>query len=312
MTRLAILAVGLTSILPIYGQQQSPPTARHQNSSQNTKSPDQRTSSPIAPAGITVIDKQTSTTQADRSSGHPQSYLARLFSPENLPNIALVVAGFAGIIVAICTLSVLRRQTKATEQSAEAALLNAQAIINSERAWITVMPYRWSPEFFPRWEPGDPIPKGDMGTWPIAHLFPAQIKCFGKTPARITGIAVRYIRTRTNPSQWPAEPDYGDLSVEDIVLVPQDEIAATAKLSPDNGVLTKAQIDAIQKREEFLFAYGIVKYKDVHQCEREARFGYVYSTPEDYHLLKDGSIQVISFDKAVFRRGGPPAYNSAQ
>jgi hypothetical protein len=52
------------------------------------------------------------------------SYLCRLFSPENIPNIALVGVGIAGIIMALRTLSVLRRQT--------------DAIVNSERSWIMV------------------------------------------------------------------------------------------------------------------------------------------------------------------------------
>jgi uncharacterized membrane protein YidH (DUF202 family) len=158
MTWLAILAVGLTSILPIYGQQQSSQTTRHQNSSHNTKSPDQRTSSPIAPAGIPVIKQQPSATQADRSTSHPQSYLSRLFSPENLPNIALVIAGFAGIIVAVCTLRKIERQTKAAE-------VNIQALVSTERAWIVISV--------------DSVVAGEFRFW---------AKNEGKTPARVVSI----------------------------------------------------------------------------------------------------------------------------
>jgi Co/Zn/Cd efflux system component len=42
-------------------------------------------------------------------------YFTRLFSPENIPNIALVIVGIAGIITALCTLRILSRQTTAIE-----------------------------------------------------------------------------------------------------------------------------------------------------------------------------------------------------
>jgi len=72
----------------------------------------------------------------------PESYLHRLFSPENLPNIGLLVAGIFGIVVAICTLLVIRRQTKATEVAAtaaqnEIASLDRQFSI-SHRPWVSV------------------------------------------------------------------------------------------------------------------------------------------------------------------------------
>ena len=50
--------------------------------------------------------------------------------------IALVFVGFLGIGVGIGTLWILKRQTKAAENAANAALLNAQALIKAERAWI--------------------------------------------------------------------------------------------------------------------------------------------------------------------------------
>jgi hypothetical protein len=58
-----------------------------------------------------------------------KSYLSRLFSPENLPNIGLLLAGIVGIVVAIRTLTILGRQTTAIEKQGD-------ALISSERAWV--------------------------------------------------------------------------------------------------------------------------------------------------------------------------------
>jgi hypothetical protein len=51
-------------------------------------------------------------------------------------SIALVVVGFGGVVLGICSLVFLRRQTEATRIAADAALAQANHIANSERAWI--------------------------------------------------------------------------------------------------------------------------------------------------------------------------------
>ena len=74
------------------------------------------------------------------------SYLARLFSPENLPNIALVVTGIVASIIALCALRFIRDQTISGRDAARAALLNAQAVIKSERPWLMVRIIKCEPE----------------------------------------------------------------------------------------------------------------------------------------------------------------------
>jgi hypothetical protein len=192
---------------------------------------------------------------------------------------------------------------------ASAARLNAQALINAERAWITVLPYIWSPEFFPLWEDGDHVPEGPMGKHPMAHYFPAQIKNTGNTPATITGMDIRYIRTSKHPSQLTAEPEYDQLDVTERFLIKDEEMLGRGLLMPDSGTLTKVQIDDITQGKQFLYAYGIVKYSDVFDRSHETRFGYIYQIPEHYLVMKEGRVSPISFDKAVFQHGGPPAYN---
>jgi hypothetical protein len=82
-----------------------------------------------------------------------------LFAPENIPNIVLAAIGIIGIVVAICTLRIIQRQTShiarqaqnmryqtthlrnsvvQARKAANAALLGAQAVINSERPWLVV------------------------------------------------------------------------------------------------------------------------------------------------------------------------------
>ena len=224
-------------------------------------------------------------------------------------SIALVVVGFGGVVLGICSLVFLRRQTEATRIAADAALAQANHIANSERAWIEVLPYNWSIEFYPKWETGDPVPEGPMGTWPISHRFAAQIKNLGRTPAKIEGIAVRYVRSSRSARDMDPEPDFGEIDTEQFFLLPNSEMAATAILSPESGVLTKAEVTAIQDGKEFLYADGVVKYRDVYDRPHETRFGYSYRTPDSHYILKDGKVETISFGKAVFQHAGPAAYN---
>jgi hypothetical protein len=228
------------------------------------------------------------------------SYWQEAFGPASLPNWALVIVGVVTGFFAWRRLKRIEDQANSGRDAATAALLSADAVVRNERAWITVLPYIWSPEFYPMWEPGDPIPDDPTKMHPIVHLFQAKVKNVGKTPAKIESVSVRYIRTSSNPIQLNADPDYGKIFPQDgYFLTPQDEILATATLSPE-GTMTKAQIAAIRNQDAFSFAYGIVKYRDVYDHPHETRFGYVYRAPRD---------GLVGADKASFRHGGPPSYS---
>jgi hypothetical protein len=71
----------------------------------------------------------------------PKSYFTRLFSPENLPNIVLSIAGIAGIIVAIYTLKKIGKQTTAIENSVK--LQEAQM-----RQWVVILNWQFDGQEF--------------------------------------------------------------------------------------------------------------------------------------------------------------------
>ncbi len=73
------------------------------------------------------------------------------------------------VIVAAGTGWVIWRQTIATRKAAEAALLNAQALINSERPWIDVLP----------------VSQGD-GEWRF------EASNYGRTPAELVSTSCRF------------------------------------------------------------------------------------------------------------------------
>jgi hypothetical protein len=202
----------------------------------------------------------------------------------------------------------LHALASAAKENAAAALLNAQAVIDAERAWITVTPHIGSPKFYPVREKNAPIPDDLVDVLPIAHLFAGKLVNVGKTPAKIEAAAIRYIRTPIHPSQWDANPDYGDI-VENVLFAFPDEVnTISAELSP-TATLTQAQIEAVQNQTEFLYAFGIVKYRDVYGNPHETCFGYLYQAQDRHLVMKDGVIETIRTGEARFRTGGPPKYN---
>jgi hypothetical protein len=141
MKPLMLVAV-LLIILPVNGQEKRPQSAANQANSK-----------PESPASqVVVVDQENTSSQQDRATAHPQSYLSRLLSAENLPNLGLFVVGVCGVIIAVCTLKAIQRQLeeikaagKQTEQmiqhagkQADAASLSAKIFRNSERPWILI------------------------------------------------------------------------------------------------------------------------------------------------------------------------------
>ena len=139
--------------LVVNGQEAKP----HSDTHKKTPPPKAQGATHTAARTVIVVNQDAPQGEKDNHPGKSPSYLSKLFGPENIPNIALVVVGIGGIIAALCTLRLISWQTRvmvmqtkiaktsaraaifgvaAAKKSADAALLNAQAIINSERAWL--------------------------------------------------------------------------------------------------------------------------------------------------------------------------------
>ncbi|MGH9617234.1 MAG: hypothetical protein ACRD28_10880 [Acidobacteriaceae bacterium] len=115
--------------LPVHGQEKA---ARRQSNSHNAQQVHQLSPQASPPDPRDASRKQpTSDTEKNASKDKTEDYLYELFSANNLPNVALVIVG----IVAICF---AWKTVKAAQESADAALLNANALINAERGRLFV------------------------------------------------------------------------------------------------------------------------------------------------------------------------------
>jgi hypothetical protein len=195
--------------------------------------------------------------------------LDRLYRRYMLATIIGVGAGIVGAIFLILS-------TALTRQAANAALLNARAVINAQQPLLTV-------------ELGESIPYWEMQG---ANLVPSQtmkIKHYGPTPAWVIEFASRFrLMEMADFRDKPLE--YGDSQTfpEGTPLPPDQNIPT---LWEPHRALSAAELEEIKLERSVFVLYGFVKYSDVFTeitgKIRETYFCYRYfirSRPEDpYH-----------------------------
>jgi hypothetical protein len=169
-------------------------------------------------------------------------------------NVVLAIVGYVGIMMAISLLKKIDRQTAYAETaadaaatSAQAALLNAQATIHSERPWllITVEPSR-----------------------SMENSFAVMATNRGRTPARITTTAERTI-IAVDEKRLPNAPEYKKeepgAPLVPIILVPGESTQIKSFCRDDVKALcdSEERYKRIETWEEKVYLYGKVVYMDL-------------------------------------------------
>jgi len=229
-----------------------------------------RQSPPVSPSSISTPQSSASPTPGTDSEGGPRDYQLPHITVTNPPpapliwtlheqiawaaDLVLVILGYVGIMLAVSTLKKIARQTGYAEAaadtaaaSAQAALLNAQAIIHSERPWIliSVEPSR-----------------------SMENSFTVMATNRGRTPARIIATVER-TRIAIDDKHLPGTPEYKDekpgAPLVPIILLP-GEFAAIKPFCRDDvkGFCdSEERYKRIETWEEKVFLYGKVTYRDL-------------------------------------------------
>jgi hypothetical protein len=274
-------------------------------------------SKPAPPAELTpgVSPKQVEPSQEENGaySQKPQTDWCKVAIKAVVSNWPLIIIYIVGTCAAIKTfrafviqIKEMNRQTVAMRTAAEAALQSAEAVRNSERAWILIE--RTSPQN--RDIRGDSIP-----------AFGLRFKVFGKTPAKIIEAAFSYTTiaaTAERPNRrpdLPSPPQYSN-PVNSETMPELGSVLPPLRrfdfLVVYDGVrLSWQDYGMIVDQDRFLCCYGIVKYIDAFDRTktRETRFCYVYSAPSRGILRSEMTQEELR--PSDFRIGGPPEYNEA-
>jgi hypothetical protein len=146
-----------------------------------------------------------------------------------------------------------------TKRSADAAWLSAEALINSERAWVKVV---------------DIINPSDV---PSGFMF--KFKNGGKTAAKLTGLVAKG-EALLNHQSLPETPNYDgathhpftDKPGYETILIPEEHTGSLLNIPIPEGFATQAiRLGAIQ-----VYAYGLLTYRDSFNRERKLQFGYIW------------------------------------
>ena len=166
----------------------------------------------------------------------------------------MALLAYAGIMLAVSLLRKIERQTRygeaaatAAAESAQAALLHAQAILHAERPWvlITVVP---SPS--------------------IENGFNVIATNRGRGPARIVKTA-QETRIAVDESRLPGIPEYSpedpDIPPVQMILLPGEVTGIKSFCRDDVKGLCASEeaLRRIENWEERIFLYGKVIYKDL-------------------------------------------------
>lgn len=168
-------------------------------------------------------------------------------------NLVLVVLGYVGIVMGLSLLRKIERQTRygeaaaeAAQQSAQAALAQAQALVRAERPWI-LMSVR----------PSQAVENG----------FAVMATNRGRGPARILS-TVDEVVSAIDEAHLSAAPVYKNdpVAPEDpIVLLPGEttEILSFNRADVKRICETEERLSRVEKWEEKIFLYGKVVYRDL-------------------------------------------------
>jgi hypothetical protein len=169
-------------------------------------------------------------------------------------NVLLALLGYAGIVLAVSVLKKIERQTKygemaalAAQEAAEAALLQAKAIVQAERPWILIHVA--------------PSPTIENGFTVIATNR-------GRSPARVMSTADE-LRIAKDETQLPGIPEYTpvdpDVPPVTMILLP-GEFATIKAFCRDDVKAVSGSADGLQRIENWearIFLYGKVIYRDL-------------------------------------------------
>ena len=219
-------------------------TVQKGNSQHQADSPQNKESEkPQEAVGISSLEKAQPKPQPQENGGDKQSrdplYCAYLWA---------TIIGVGGGLIG---LRLIWKQVKATEVSAEAASTNAQALMNSERAWVVVAVRGTGV----RWEPAN-------------HPAEIVLSNFGKTPALVKELSVRreIVNSIQDVNGGPGNGETLD-DVKDMLLAPGEPFAIPINI-PQTPVGPKV-----------VAVLGIVKYCDANGRPWYTRFLYFSNPP---------------------------------
>jgi len=231
------------------------------------------------------VDGDAAEQEAINQACEPSGEFCRAFSGANLPTWLLVLVGIGGVLAALRTIGTLEKQ-------ANAAMLNAQAVINAERPWFVVS-----------------LTLDESG-----RRFSLSCLNQGNTPGKIISMSADYCFV-DKPEDLPIPPVYSSAAVmPDLsLIVHRDSFPIGKGIDPEHVIGQNDRRESVYERIEFLAYYGNVVYRDTlypessEEGNHESRWCFIYE-PSGLPKLTKAALAVLN-PVGTFARSGPVEYN---
>ena len=165
----------------------------------------------------------------------------------------------------------LRRSVVQARRAARAAQVSADALINSERAWVLVQTASLVLEANGK------------------YVIRPSIQNFGKTIARMRRVSLGGARPRQISEKLTAPPVYEGATEFDFILCPEQEFPREeVPFVPINS----ENLDAVRARVLKLYVYGLVEYLDLAGNERCYGFR-SHLRPATVHALPERPVRLL-------------------
>ena len=235
----------------------------------------------VSPSAPAAQEETASKKNQNEDSVKNETYWNKVISPEVLPVWLSAVGTLLAVIAAGFTLRVIYDQARYGRIAAEAALLNAQALINAERPWLMI-----------QIDKEDKPSRDDDRAYAVFHL---KVFNYGKSPAHVS-----CVRTREDyfldPEKDPiVPPDYGKAVGAQNFIGPNIDSNGFWTVDPndDFSVMNRgisAGNAGVPPEDMKLVVWGLIEYGDgVSAKTYETAFCYRYRrTPTEIKLVMSG------------------------
>jgi hypothetical protein len=185
-------------------------------------------------------------------------------------------------------MDIMRGQARATETAANAANKSADALINSERAWVIAELAPQAVRFGDHWVRF--VGKGHASLSPEEilaghHLrYKLKLTNMGRTPAQLFGFTIRYSCLAEGVRDLPENAGGKQASSRPFehLLGGNGEVVEIGEPIVDVGQYIGDDLDAIKRLEKTAVIHGEVKYRHMFSTDDcYAAFCYVYTVSEE-------------------------------
>jgi hypothetical protein len=168
----------------------------------------------------------------------------------------------------------------AAKDSAEAATLNANAVINTERAWVVpeLLPHSYQGKHG-RWFKQDDVPLGTDEVLAGKHLiYSLKITNMGRTPAQVVSWELRYTCLPDGASDLPENAPGEFVSSHEFYHLLAGNGASVVIDEPplDAGDLMSESLDAIRQLRKTAVFHGHVRYRHMFSEKDDAYADFCY------------------------------------